>query len=70
MRLQRKLSESTRKIISASLNGRPKSATHREAIRRGMLRYWESVPHVKEEENNNENVEPLNYEPMEETSND
>lgn len=70
MRIERKLSDYTRKRISESMKGRPKSASHREAIRRGMLRYWENVPHVKEEENNNANVEPFNYEPMEETSND
>ncbi len=70
MRLQRKLSDYTRKRISESMKGRPKSASHREAIRFGMLRYWENVPHVKEDERNNESENPLNHEPMEEKSND
>lgn len=65
MRLQRKLSDVTRMKISEAMKGRHKTEKHKAAIRRGMLRYWENVPHVKEEERNNEIENPLNHEPME-----
>lgn len=71
MRQQRQLSDETRKKISAAMRGRHKSDRHKAAISRGMVHYWAQIPYLKETtENNNENVEPLNYEPMEETSND
>lgn len=71
MRLQRQLSAETRKKISESMRGRHKSDRHKAAISRGMLHYWAQIPYLKETtEINNENEKPLNYEPMEETSND
>lgn len=63
MRLQRKLSDSTRQKISESLKGRHKSDRHKSAISRSMLHYWAQIPYLKETtEINNENVEPLNHE--------
>ena len=63
MRLQRQLSDETRKKISAAMKGRPKSDRHKAAISRGMLHYWSQIPYLKETtEINNENVEPLNHE--------
>jgi len=71
MRRQRQLSDETRKKISEAMKGRPKSDRHKAAISRGMLHYWSQIPYLKETtEINNENEKPLNYEPMEETSND
>ncbi len=60
MRLQRKLSDCTRKRISESMRGRPKSDRHKAAISKGMLHYWSQIPYLKDTtEINNENVEPL-----------
>lgn len=70
MRIYRELSPTTRAKISEKMKGRHKTDKHKAAIRRGMLRYWENVPHVIEVERNNESKEPLNNEQMEETSND
>lgn len=39
-RTSRHLSEETKEKISQALKGRPKSNSHREAIRQGELRYW------------------------------
>lgn len=39
-RTSRYLSEETKEKISQALKGRPKSNSHREAIRQGELRYW------------------------------
>lgn len=70
MRIYRELSPTTRAKISKKMKGRLKTDKHKAAIRSGMLRYWENVPHVKEDERNNESENPLNHEPMEEKSND
>ncbi len=59
MRLQRQLSDETRKKISAAMKGRPKSDRHKAAISRGMLHYWSQIPYLTEI--NNENEEPLNH---------
>ncbi len=66
-RQYRELALPTKQKISQALRGKRKSATHREKISLSMKRYWQSVPY---KESNNENENPLNYEPMEETSND
>lgn len=39
-RTSRHLSEETKKKISQALKDRPKSNSHREAIRQGVLQYW------------------------------
>lgn len=58
MRHYRELSPTTRAKISKKMKGRHKSASHKAAIRRGMLRYWSQIPFVS----NNEIVKPLNDE--------
>ena len=63
MRQQRQLSDETRKKISESMRGRPKSDRHKAAISIGMRHYWAQIPYLKETtEINNKNVEPLNHE--------
>ena len=52
-RLQRKLSEETRKKISSALSGRKMSDTQKENISKSMKKYWESIPY----ENNESNME-------------
>lgn len=44
MRMNRKLSDDTKKKISAAMKNRTKSPTHRENISKGMKNYWQSVP--------------------------
>lgn len=39
-RTSRHLSDETKKKISQSLTGRPKTIAHKQAIRQGELRYW------------------------------
>lgn len=52
-RIQRKLSEETRKKISFALSGRKMSDTQKENISKSMKKYWESIPY----ENNESNAE-------------
>jgi len=52
-RLQRKLSEETRKKISSALSGRKMSDLQKENISKSMKKYWESIPY----ENNESNME-------------
>lgn len=52
-RKQRKLSEETRKKISAALKGRTMSEEHKKGISESMKKYWESIPY----ENNESNTE-------------
>ena len=43
-RTNRKLSESTKQKIANSLKGRKKSERHKQAIAKGMIEYWKSIP--------------------------
>lgn len=43
-RNSRKLSEETKKKISASLKGRPKDERHKRAISIALKRYWKTIP--------------------------
>lgn len=43
-RQYRQLSDSTKQKISQTMQGRTKSYTHKEAIRKGMTDYWKTVP--------------------------
>lgn len=45
MRTQRKLSDETKKKISAALRGRNKSQEHREALSKALKNYWDSIPY-------------------------
>lgn len=49
MRIERKLTDETKKKISEALRGRKKSQTHREALSKALKNYWDSIPF----ENNN-----------------
>jgi len=52
-RLQRKLSEETKKKISSALSGRKMTDKQKEKISKSMKKYWESIPY----ENNESNIE-------------
>jgi hypothetical protein len=54
-RTTRKLSESTKQKIANSLKGRKKTERHKQAIAKGMERYWKNIP-VLSEENNSTNL--------------
>lgn len=54
-RTNRKMSESTKQKIANSLKGRKKTESHKKSIANGMVRYWESIP-VMSDENNNTNL--------------
>lgn len=43
-RTTRKLSESTKQKIANSLKGRKKTERHKQAIAKGMERYWKNIP--------------------------
>lgn len=43
-RMYRNLGDDTKAKISQSLKGRSKSASHIEAISRGMTNYWKNIP--------------------------
>ena len=55
VRRQRKLSEETRKKISAALKGRVISQEHKKNISNSMKKYWESIPYENNENNMEEN---------------
>lgn len=52
----RELDQETKQKISDSNRNRPKSDEHKKHISQGMIKYWETVPHRPED--NNE-VSPL-----------
>ena len=54
-RQYRQLDDDTKQKISASSRNKPKSAEHKEHIRQGMVRYWQTVPNKEGTQNNNEN---------------
>lgn len=59
-RLQRKLSEETKKKISAALSGRKMPKTQKENISKSMKKYWESIPYENNESNMEENGQEFN----------
>lgn len=59
-RLQRKLSEETRKKISSALSGRKMSDTQKENISKSMKKYWESIPYENNESNMEEDAQEVN----------
>lgn len=56
-RTNRKLSEATKQKIANSLKGREKAESHKQAISNGMIRYWQSIPFMSDE-NNSTNLKP------------
>ena len=59
-RLQRKLSEETRKKISSALSGRKMSDTQKENISKSMKKYWESIPYENNESNTENDEQEVN----------
>lgn len=59
-RLQRKLSEETRKKISSALSGRKMSDTQKENISKSMKKYWESIPYENNESNTEDDEKEIN----------
>ena len=43
-RTNRRLSEETKRKISAAMKGRTKSEEHRKNISEGLKKYWETIP--------------------------
>lgn len=52
-RKYRQLDDETKQKISASTQGKPKSQSHIEHIRQGMLQYWRTVPDKEDTQWNN-----------------
>lgn len=44
-RIYRELSDETKKKISNSSKGKSKSSSHKAALSKSLVRYWESIPH-------------------------
>ena len=59
-RLQRKLSEETRKKISSALSGRKMSDIQKENISKSMKKYWESIPYENNESNTEDDGKEIN----------
>lgn len=47
----RELDQETKQKISDSSRNRPKSDEHKKRISQGMIKYWETVPHRPEDNN-------------------
>ena len=45
MRIERKLSDETKKKISEALRGRKKSQTHTETLLKALKNYWDAIPY-------------------------
>ena len=52
IRTNRKLSETTKQRISAKLKGKCKTTKHKEAIAKGMVNYWKTIPENNENDSN------------------
>lgn len=53
-RTTRKMSEATKQRISAKLKNKTKSPKHKEAISKGMKKYWTTIPTSLDENMNKE----------------
>lgn len=53
-RTNRKMSTITKQRISEKLKGKPKTTKHKEAISKGLIAYWKTIPN---ETDNNSTVE-------------
>lgn len=47
----RELDQETKQKISDSSRNKPKSDEHKKHISQGMIKYWETVPHRPEDNN-------------------
>ena len=56
----RALSDATKQKISAALTGRKKSFSHCQAISRGLEHYWESVPPIADDGNDDDGHTTMN----------
>lgn len=56
-RQYRELDDETKEKIAASQRGRTKSESHRQHISQAMEKYWQTVPHRPEADENND-VQP------------
>ena len=43
-RTSRKLSEETKQKISMALKGKAKSESHKQALRKSLTAYWQTIP--------------------------
>lgn len=59
-RLQRKLSEETKKKISSALKGRQMSDIQKENISKSMKKYWSTIPYENNEDNTEEYEQEIN----------
>lgn len=50
-RQYRELDQETKQKISDSSRNKPKSEEHKKHISQGMIKYWETVPHRPEDNN-------------------
>jgi len=55
----RELSDEHRTKISNATINKPKSATHRQHIRQGMINYWRTVPHRPDAESGHTTMKDL-----------
>ena len=53
-RQYRQVDDDVKQRISASTRNKPKTEQHKEHIRQGMIRYWETVPNRENEQCNNQ----------------
>ncbi len=53
-RTTRKLSESTKQKIANSLKGIKKTERHKQAIAKGMEKYWKTIPETAEDSSEEE----------------
>ncbi len=56
-RQYRELDDETKQKMAASQRGRRKSETHKQRISQSMMKYWETVPHRPDADENND-VQP------------
>lgn len=53
-RTNRTLKEETRQKISKALKGKPKTEQHKKALAEALIRYWNTVPLVTDNNINND----------------
>ncbi|MBO4417244.1 MAG: hypothetical protein J5801_03885 [Bacteroidales bacterium] len=58
-RLYRELDEATKQKISAGSRGKKKTEVHKQHISEAMKRYWRTIPHRPDADDNND-VQPTN----------
>lgn len=56
-RQYRELDDETKRKISASSRNKPKSESHKQHISQSMTKYWQTVPHRPNADENND-VQP------------